>query len=98
MAHVGNCNNLKYKEGATIEEFVDILRASWNFAVGALGSIKTGIYIYLVPIITMLAAWLILGEGISWMAGAGVGLILLGLLVSEGRLGLKAGAPRAASG
>ncbi len=72
--------------------------ASWNFAVGALGSIKTGIYIYLVPIITMLAAWLLLGEGISWMAGAGVGLILLGLLVSEGRLRLKAGAPRAASG
>lgn len=31
MAHVGNCNNLKYKEGATIEEFVDILRAELEF-------------------------------------------------------------------
>lgn len=31
MSHVGNCNSLKYKEGATIEEFVDILRAELEF-------------------------------------------------------------------
>jgi len=31
MSHVGNCNSLKYKEGATIEEFVEILRAELEF-------------------------------------------------------------------
>ena len=59
--------------------------ASWNYAVGVLGSVKTGVYIYVIPIITMLAAWLLLDERITWMAGAGVGLILLGLVVSEDR-------------
>ena len=59
---------------------------SWNYAVGRLGSVKTGVYIYVIPIITMLAGWLLLAERITWMAGLGVGLILLGLLISEGRL------------
>lgn len=61
--------------------------ASWNYAVGVLGPVKTGVYIYVIPVITMAAAWLLLGERITWMAGAGVGLILLGLLISEGVIG-----------
>ncbi len=63
--------------------------ASWNYAVGILGSVKTGIYIYIIPIITMLAAWLLLDERITWMALLGVGLILLGLLISEGKVKLR---------
>lgn len=31
MNHVGNCNALKYKEGSTIEEFVDVLREELEF-------------------------------------------------------------------
>lgn len=59
--------------------------SSWNFAVEALGAVRTAVYIYGVPVLTMLAAWLLLGERITWMAGLGVGLILLGLLISEGK-------------
>ena len=60
--------------------------ASWNFAVEVLGSVRTAVYIYGVPVLTMLAAWLLLAERITWMALLGVGLILLGLLISEGKL------------
>jgi len=62
--------------------------ASWNFAVEVLGSVRTAVYIYGVPVLTMLAAWLLLAERITWMALLGVGLILLGLLISEGKLSL----------
>jgi drug/metabolite transporter (DMT)-like permease len=63
--------------------------ASWNFALGVLGSVRASVYIYGVPVLTLLAAWLLLSERITWMAGLGVGLILLGLLISEGKLKLK---------
>lgn len=56
---------------------------TWNFAVGVLGAIKTSVYIYMVPVITILFSALILHEKITPMAAAGAVLTLLGLFLSE---------------
>lgn len=56
---------------------------TWNTAVRALGAIKTSIYIYLVPVITMAASALILDEKITFLSAAGAAFTLSGLLFSE---------------
>lgn len=58
---------------------------TWNFAVKAMGAVKTSVYLYLVPVITVAASGLILRETITPMAGAGTALTLLGLILSEYR-------------
>ena len=60
---------------------------TWNFAVRLLGAVKTSVYIYLVPVITVAASVVILREPITWMTGAGTVLTLAGLLLSEGKWG-----------
>lgn len=60
---------------------------TWNFAVRLLGAVKTSIYIYLVPVITVAASVVILREPFTWMTGAGTVLTLAGLLLSEGKWG-----------
>ncbi len=60
--------------------------ATWNWAVKILGAVKTSIYIYAVPVVTILFSALILHEPITWMALAGTALTLLGLLLSENLL------------
>ena len=64
---------------------------TWNFAVKELGAVKTSVYIYLVPVITVAASVLILREPFTWMTGAGTALTLIGLLLSEGKLHWKEG-------
>ena len=56
---------------------------TWNFAVKRLGAVRTSIYIYMVPVITLIASVLILHEPFTWMTGAGMFLTLAGLLLSE---------------
>lgn len=56
---------------------------TWNFAVRALGAVRTSVYIYLVPVITVVTSVLILGETITPMAVCGTGLTLAGLFLSE---------------
>lgn len=56
---------------------------TWNFAVKLLGAVKTSIYIYMVPVITVAASVLLLHEPFTWMTGAGTVLTLSGLLLSE---------------
>lgn len=57
----------------------------WNRTVGILGAVKTGVYIYLQPVSTILAAALILRERVTLLALAGTVLILAGLVISESR-------------
>lgn len=59
---------------------------TWNFAVRALGAVKTSIYIYMVPVITVVTSILILHEQITTMAVAGTALTLAGLFLSENKL------------
>ena len=54
-------------------------------------AVKTSVYIYLVPVITVAASVLILREPFTWMTGAGTVLTLIGLLLSEGKLHWKEG-------
>ncbi len=56
---------------------------SWNWTVGILGAVKTSAYIYLVPVITIVASSLILHEKITWVALTGACLTLVGLYISE---------------
>lgn len=72
---------------------------TWNYAVKVLGAVRTSVYIYLVPVITVAASALILQEPLSWQTGAGVGLTLAGLLLSErSRSGKSSTAPEGDKG
>ena len=57
--------------------------ATWNYAVKELGAVKTSIYIYLIPVITIVASTLILKEPVTWMSAVGTILAILGLVLSE---------------
>lgn len=56
---------------------------TWNWAVKVLGAIKASVYIYLVPVVTVIAAAIILKEHITELAMLGTALTLLGLVISE---------------
>jgi drug/metabolite transporter (DMT)-like permease len=56
---------------------------TWNYAVHVLGPVKTSVYIYLVPVITIIASALLLNEAITLVPGIGMLLILTGMVLSE---------------
>ena len=56
---------------------------TWNFAVKVLGAVKTSVYTYLAPVITVAASVLILREPVTPLSGLGTVLTLSGLLLSE---------------
>lgn len=58
---------------------------AWSSAVNTLGAVKTSVYIYMVPVITVVASAIILNENITVMAAAGTALTLAGLFISEQR-------------
>lgn len=58
---------------------------TWNLAVRALGSVKTSVYIYMVPVITTVTSAAVLGETITTAAVCGIILTLAGLFLSEKR-------------
>lgn len=82
LANIGNLLNLLFLGlGASALCFV-----TWNFAVKHLGPVKTSIYIYMVPVITVTASALILKERITSLTILGTALTLAGLLLSELKL------------
>ena len=56
---------------------------TWNFAVKELGAVKTSVYIYMVPVITVITSVLILHERLTVFSLIGTFLTLLGLILSE---------------
>ncbi len=60
--------------------------ATWNVAVNLLGAVKTSIYIYLIPVLTVISSALILHEPVTPLAISGMCCTLLGLILSEGTL------------
>ncbi|MDD2966238.1 MAG: DMT family transporter [Desulfovibrionaceae bacterium] len=56
---------------------------AWNYCVRALGPVATSVYIYLIPVITVLASVLILHEKLTPLAVLGIALTLVGLVLSE---------------
>jgi drug/metabolite transporter (DMT)-like permease len=61
---------------------------TWNFAVKILGAVKTSIYIYMVPVITVVTSAIVLKEHITGIAVVGTLLTLMGLFVSESKFGI----------
>ena len=72
------CNLLFLGLGASALCFV-----TWNLAVKILGSVRTSVYIYMVPVITTVSSALILGEQVTLTAVCGIALTLAGLFLSE---------------
>lgn len=58
---------------------------TWNHAVKVLGAVRTSVYIYIVPVITVVTSVIVLKEEITWIAAIGIGLTLIGLLLSESK-------------
>ena len=56
---------------------------TWNKSVDILGPVKTSVYIYLQPIITVIASIIVLRETVTPLAFAGIGFTLLGLVISQ---------------
>ncbi len=59
--------------------------AIWNWAVGVLGAVKTTLYIYIVPVVTILAAATVLHETVTPLALLGAFLALAGMFIAEHR-------------
>lgn len=55
----------------------------WNKAMVLIGTVATNVYIYLTPVVTLLGSALILNEPIRIEAIGAIGLILLGLWLSQ---------------
>lgn len=72
------CNLLFLGLGASALCFV-----TWNLAVKILGSVRTSVYIYMVPVITTVSSALVLKETITITAVCGIALTLTGLFLSE---------------
>ncbi|NCU19080.1 DMT family transporter [Pallidibacillus pasinlerensis] len=62
---------------------------TWNFSVKILGPIKTSIYIYLIPVVTVVTSVIVLDEKITLMSALGTILAIAGLFISEGRIFIK---------
>lgn len=56
---------------------------TWNYAVKELGAVKASVYIYMVPVITVITSVIVLGEKLTLLAGSGTLLTMLGLFLSE---------------
>lgn len=56
---------------------------TWGFAVGVLGAVKTSVYIYLSPVITLVCSAAVLHESMPPASLGGAVLTLLGLILSQ---------------
>lgn len=55
----------------------------WNEVMRILGAIKSNNYLYVQPIVTMIAGYFVLDEKILWLGYIGCALIIGGILISE---------------
>lgn len=62
---------------------------TWNIAVKALGALKTSVYIYIVPVITVVTSLIVLNEKITISSAVGTILTLFGLIMSQKKTILK---------
>lgn len=62
---------------------------TWNYAVKMLGAVKTSVYIYMVPVITVATSFIVLKETITWVSLVGTILTLIGLFLSESKFNFR---------
>ncbi|KFA59779.1 Permease of the drug/metabolite transporter (DMT) superfamily [Gilliamella apicola] len=63
--------------------------ASWNYAVKLVGAVKISVYLYLVPVLTIIGAIIVLGEPFTWIAAIGTLFTLCGVLLSGAKVRVK---------
>jgi drug/metabolite transporter (DMT)-like permease len=56
---------------------------TWNWSVGVLGAVRVSVYIYLIPVVTVITAVVVLQEPVSLSTVGGTLLALAGLVLSE---------------
>ncbi len=56
----------------------------WNYGISRLGSARTSLYSYLVPVIGLVTAWLWLGETLTPQQGWGALLAMAGVVLARG--------------
>ena len=61
----------------------------WNFVIGVLGAVKTSVYIYMVPVVTIIFSVIILNESMTFISILGCLLALFGLYISEEKSFIK---------
>ena len=61
----------------------------WNEATDLIGVLKTNVYVYLTPIITIIISIIVLKEKMTFISIIGITLTLIGVIVSELRLNKK---------
>jgi drug/metabolite transporter (DMT)-like permease len=59
----------------------------WNSAVGIIGVLKANMYIYMIPLLTLVVSALALGERITVMGFAGIVLVILGMFFATEKKG-----------
>lgn len=57
--------------------------ATWTFSIRQLGAVRTSVYIYLVPLVTVVAAAIVLHENLSFLSFAGMFMTITGLILAE---------------
>lgn len=58
---------------------------AWSRVVEVLGAVKSSVYIYMVPVVAVIASAIILGECLTWISITGIFLTLCGVIISEYR-------------
>lgn len=56
---------------------------TWSMAVQSLGTVRASLYIYLVPVITVVVSVVVLGERLTLLSALGTALTLVGLFLSQ---------------
>ncbi len=56
---------------------------TWNLAVKIIGPVRTSVYIYIQPVITIVISFIILKEPVTLLSAAGTLLAVTGLFISE---------------
>ena len=55
----------------------------WNIAIAEIGAMKANLYVYAVPVVTMIASAAFLEEAITWGGAIGIILVVGGMLLSS---------------
>ena len=61
----------------------------WNLSTKWIGAIKTSVYIYVSPVVTVVLSVIVLHEKMTFVSVTGALLILLGLIVSQKKINQK---------
>lgn len=56
---------------------------TWNYALEVLGAVKTTVFMYMTPVVTVVTSVIVLHEEITAMAVVGIAFTLVGLFISD---------------